>query len=118
MDKIADNSITSSMPVETFMKRVTLLDNTAGNALGWNPDGATQSFEISEPNADVDTSYISASVTSSRVAGGGLISLPCTAAPKWPGGNAFTVVCTNGPGSPPNGAELHYIVISLPPHVS
>lgn len=81
-------------------------------------DGVTQQFEITEPNADVDTSYVSASVTTSRIGGGGLLALPCMAAPKWPGGNAFTVVCTNGPGAPPNGAELHYIVINLPAHVS
>jgi hypothetical protein len=49
--KIADNSITSTMPTEPIMKRVTLLDNAAGNAQGWNPDGGTQMFEITEPNA-------------------------------------------------------------------
>jgi hypothetical protein len=29
------------------MKRVTLLDNAAGNALGWNPTGGTFEFVIS-----------------------------------------------------------------------
>ncbi|MGC1134216.1 MAG: hypothetical protein WA941_15425 [Nitrososphaeraceae archaeon] len=92
-EKIADNSITSTKPSDSFMKRVTLLDNAAGNALGWNPDGGTQVFEISEPNADVDTSYVSASVTTSRIAGGSLVGIPCTAAPKFPAGNEFTVRC-------------------------
>jgi hypothetical protein len=36
---IADNSITLLKPNECFMKRVTLLDNTPGNALGWTLDG-------------------------------------------------------------------------------
>jgi hypothetical protein len=39
VNAIADNSITSTKPAESFMKRVTLIDNAAGNALGWNPDG-------------------------------------------------------------------------------
>ncbi|MGH9952337.1 MAG: hypothetical protein ACRD5J_11960 [Nitrososphaeraceae archaeon] len=58
------------------MKRVTLLDNAAGNALGWNPTGGTFEFVISEPNADFDTSYVSASVTASRIGGGSLIGIP------------------------------------------
>jgi len=33
-DKFADNSITSSKPAESYEKRVTLLDNADGNALG------------------------------------------------------------------------------------
>ena len=100
------------------MKKVILLHNAAGNAKGWNPDGGTQIFEITEPNADFDTSYVSASITSSRIAGGNLVGIPCAASPV-PGGNAFTVRCGTGFGqAPPNGSELHYVVISLPAHVS
>ena len=101
------------------MKRVTLLDNAAGNALGWNPTGGTFEFVISEPNADFDTSYVSASVTASRIGGGSLIGIPGTAAPVWPGGNACTIRCGLSPSnSPPDGSELHYLVTSLPAHVS
>jgi hypothetical protein len=39
VNAIADNSITSTKPAESFMKRVILIDNAADNALGWNPDG-------------------------------------------------------------------------------
>jgi hypothetical protein len=118
-EKIADNSITSTMPTDSFMKRVTLLDNADGNALGWNPDGGTFEFEITEPNADFDTSYVSASVTTSRQSGGTLFGFPCTATPKWPAGNAFTVRCGGFFGTAPqDGSELHYIVTSLPAHVS
>src|ERR687891_2841872 len=41
---IADNSITSTKPAESFMKVVTVLDNAAGNARGWNPDGVETDF--------------------------------------------------------------------------
>jgi hypothetical protein len=117
--KIADNSIISTKSSESFMKRVTLLDNSAGNTLGWNPTGGTFEFVISEPNADFDTSHVSASVTASRIGGGSLIGIPCTAASVWPGGNAFTIRCGLSPSnSPPDGSELYYLVTSHPAHVS
>jgi hypothetical protein len=95
------------------------MDNAAGNALRWNPTRGTFEFVISEPNADFDTSYVSASVTASRIGGGNLIGIPCTAALVWPGGNAFTIRCGLSPSnSPPDGSELHYLVTSLPAHVS
>ncbi|MGI0045376.1 MAG: hypothetical protein ACRD47_16870, partial [Nitrososphaeraceae archaeon] len=46
---IADNSITSTKPAGSFMKRVTVLDTTGGHAVGWNPDGLTTQFTINEP---------------------------------------------------------------------
>ena len=45
---ISDSSITSTKPAESFMKRVTLQDNAAGNTLGWNPDGVQTNFGIEE----------------------------------------------------------------------
>lgn len=43
---IADGAITWTKPVESFMRRVTVVDNAAGNAVGWNPDGLQQLFDI------------------------------------------------------------------------
>jgi hypothetical protein len=47
--KISDGAITSTKPAESFMKDVSVFDNPAGNAIGWDPDGIETSFEISEP---------------------------------------------------------------------
>ena len=38
------------LSLQSFMKRVTLIDNAAGNALGWNPDGSTTQFYIRAAN--------------------------------------------------------------------
>ena len=53
---IADSAITSTKPAESSMKRVTLLYNPAGNALGWDPDNVDASFIISEPAISSDNS--------------------------------------------------------------
>jgi hypothetical protein len=50
---IADGAITSTKPAESFMKKVTLLDNPAGNAKGWDPNGVTIHFFISEPAVSI-----------------------------------------------------------------
>lgn len=108
-DKIADNSITSNKPSDSFMKRVTLLDNAAGNALGWNPDGepSTINFAVTEPAISIshDQSYVTAFVKF----GGAFPDCVVTSV----GGGEFELTCQN---PPPDGAELHYVVENLPAH--
>jgi hypothetical protein len=62
---IANGAITSTKPAESFMKRVTLLDNEADNALGWNHDGVHAEFTIFEPTifSDINTAFVSIFVT-------------------------------------------------------
>jgi hypothetical protein len=104
--KIADNSITSTKPNEAFMKRKTLLDSPAGNALGWNPDGVTKTFTITEPDVSgLDTGYVSALVE--------FAGLPnCQVDSQLTG--SFSLICENPPG---DSTRLHYVVENLPAHV-
>lgn len=104
--KIADGAITSSKPDEGFMKRVTLLDDAAGNNLGWNP-GTTNLFTITEPNAKVNESIVLESV----IIPGGVDE--CRSSPGADG--QFLVVCV---GIVPEGSELHYMIVVLPPNVA
>jgi hypothetical protein len=91
---------------ERFMKRVTLVDGAAGNALGWNPDGAETIFSISEPAVSGLTSaFITVQVRSTNT------NFDCEATNQAFG--TFTVNCTL---APPNDTELHYVVENLPPH--
>jgi hypothetical protein len=105
-NKVANNSITTTKPNEGFMKRVTLLDNAAANALGWNPNGVTTAFTITEPAVSgVNSAYITASVQ----LGG---APDCRVTGQFGGG--FLLVCDAPPG---DFAELHYVVENLPSHV-
>ena len=50
--KIANNAVTTFKVSTTLMKYVTLADNAAGNARGWNPNGALRAFNIDDPEID------------------------------------------------------------------
>jgi hypothetical protein len=107
---LADGSVTFTKPAESFMKRVTLQDNAAGNAAGWNPDGVTTFFTITEPEA-LGSIGSFASVT---------VDTPldtnyfCDVVDQGSPGAAFQIRCF----SPPvDGDNLDYVVINLPPHL-
>jgi hypothetical protein len=101
---IADNSITSTKPAESFMKRVVVADNAAGNAVGWNPDGVANDFTITEPAVDSRNSYVSVSVE-------GFGSPSCHA---WPVSGGFNMQCEVAPA---NSLTLHYVVETLHVHI-
>lgn len=66
--KIADNSITSTKPAESFVKIVEVNDTPAGHAVGWDPNGVDTFFIITDPNiigapSGPVTSYVSAVTT-------------------------------------------------------
>jgi hypothetical protein len=103
---IADNSITSTKPAESFMKRVTVLDNPAGHAVGWDPNGATTTFLISDSSvSDPNISYVSATVLQSG-------TIYCLAAFNNPGD--IVLACQT---APTEGAPLQYMVTNLPAQV-
>jgi hypothetical protein len=110
---IADSSITSSKPNEGFMKRVTLQDNAAGNALGWNPNGVSTLFTISESAIVMhDEVFFIIEVREGPV----VFSHPdCGVATHSAEEETFTVACAAS--APSDGSELHYVVGNLPPHV-
>jgi hypothetical protein len=106
---IADGAITSTKPAESFMKRITLLDNPAGNALGWTHDNVDTSFTISEPARSSDNSVFIDIVAD----GGGGEFYECDVM-HLSAAKTSTVTCI----SPVDGgSKLHYVVENLPPHV-
>jgi hypothetical protein len=44
--KIATGAVSPTDVAQTFVKQLLILDNPAGNAIGWNPDGVTTDFDI------------------------------------------------------------------------
>jgi hypothetical protein len=111
--KIADGSVTSTKPAESFTKRVTLLDNAAGNAKGWNPDNFDKVFTIEEPQVSTENSaffIIEVQALGNRLCAviDHLSSIP-------PSPAVFIIACE---GAPEEGSELHYVVGNLPPNVS
>jgi hypothetical protein len=100
---IADGSVTMNKPAQGFMKRITLLDNAAGNALGWNPDGVLTAFDITEPGSLGEfIGYVSAPVRLSGVTN-------CQVGFQTAG--EFSMDCEF---PPVNGAQLPYVVVNLP----
>jgi hypothetical protein len=112
---IADNSITSSKPAASLMKKVILSDDAAGNALGWNPNGATTSFVIDEtaiPQSGAITSFISIIVIDNI--GTTPENYFCDVVRLTPSAQEFSIACS----LPPNEVdELHYVIENLPPHI-
>ncbi len=101
---IADNSITSTKPAESFMKRVTVNDNGPGHAVGWDPDGVTNNFLITEPSVgSADGTFVSVRLD---------FDLGCEATSASSG--QFFMICEL---SPSEGDVLYYLVENLPPHV-
>jgi hypothetical protein len=107
--KIATGAVSSTDIAQSFMKRVTVLDDAAGNAVGWNPDGSTTTFFISEPLIDsLDTSYVNLFI----YGGGQIITPDCRPVSFSPGQFVFT--CDIAPA---NFDELQYVVENLPAHI-
>jgi hypothetical protein len=107
--KIATGAVSSTDIAQSFMKKVTVLDDAAGNAVGWNPDGSTIDFDISEPAVDnVQTTYVNL-----YVYGGGIPNTPdCRPVSLNPG--HLDIRCDIPPQP---GDELQYVVENLPPHI-
>jgi hypothetical protein len=104
--------IASDDVAESFMKRVTLLDDAAGNSKGWNPGNGFTSFTISEPAVtSSDGSFISISI----IAPGQINNEFCEVDSIFPfSAFEFTFHCQV---APVGGSQLHYVVENLPPHV-
>ena len=90
-------------------KRVILLDNAFGNARGWNPNGVTNTFTISD--SDVNPLRSTVLVNTKQ-----LNFVNCAVDYLYSG--SFEVQCINikpgtfGQGGPWNGGELHYVVFN------
>jgi hypothetical protein len=89
------------------MKRVVLLDNPAGNALGRDHNNMRAGFIISDPNAEADNSMITISAENLV-----LDPLVCHATSGSEG--TFNVVCDDPVAG---NSKLYYVITRLPPHV-
>jgi hypothetical protein len=100
MKQIGKNAV-----AESFMKKVTLFDNAAGNARGWNPNGvSTTIFFITEPLAGNPDSLGSNAIVN-------VVNRVCSAGQVFDG--ILEVVCTTPPA---DTASLDYTIINLPPN--
>jgi hypothetical protein len=107
--KISDGAITSTKPAESFMKDVSVFDNPAGNAIGWDPDGIETSFEISEPEILSFGTFISVEVRA-----GDNFNRNCDTVNFSLSLQTFIMTCES---PPPANAVLHYVVQNLPTHL-
>jgi hypothetical protein len=100
---LADGSVTSTKPAESFVKSVILHDDAAGHALGWDPNGVTTAFEIVESQTGPDaTAFVN---VDSIVAADPV----CSASQVFAG--QIEVWCTSPPA---DGSLLAYTVINVP----
>jgi hypothetical protein len=114
--QIADGAITSTKPAESLMKRVTLIDDPAGHALGWDPGFGPEPpnmFTISEPaiSSDIDNSFL---IVEARDPDPGEFDNVCLVRDRDHLAKEFTIICNVAPD---DGSELHYVVGNLPEHV-
>ena len=88
------------------MIRKTLRDDAAGNAKGWNPNGALTGFTIQDSDiVDADTSIVTVNLSV------GTLNI-CQALNV--GGDQFFLRCNV---APPDTAELQYQIIDMPENV-
>jgi hypothetical protein len=103
---IADNSITTGKLSPSYTYTVVLNDDANGNALGWNPDGASLDLSIDDHNVKQFQSNVLVSIMSADETG---FRDPCWVSWYRPSDLGFVVTCT--PGDPPaNGDALIYTV--------
>jgi hypothetical protein len=107
---IADNSITRTKPAESFMKKVFVADTEAGHAVGWNPDGITTGFSITEPLAGNPSPLGSSAIINVQDFISG-VDILCGAGRVFLG--TIGIVCAT---APPDGSDLDYTIVNLPPH--
>jgi hypothetical protein len=101
--KIADGAITKSKISSNFMLSRLLEDDTRGESFGWNPNGVETNFIIFD-DAIEDPNPVLINV------GDEALNSQCEAMGSLSG--FFTIQC-NSP--PPEGSELRYTIINLPP---
>ena len=100
-DDIAADAITGNKISDSFMKRVTLADDSDGNSKGWTPDDFIRVFNIIDP----DVSHNSIVVVNIHPG----IGVVCTANDVNDG--TFSITCTE---SVARSNELHYLIINVP----
>ena len=106
---IADGTITVDKMSSSFMKFVRLADDTTGNTAGWNPDGSTKLFEITESSIVHTGSKASVVAISLHDVDFSISSIPTCSVTNISNGGPFKIGCNN---APTDGAILSYVVLT------
>jgi len=105
---IATSAVTAVKVSPDFMKMVTLEDNAAGHAAGWDPDGDKFEFTIIDANVDRNTNMLVQIAAPLDFFGSSGIGDKCVEVITNPG--EFTISC----GRHHDTSSLHYIAINFP----
>ncbi len=92
-----------------LMVRKTLLDNTAGNARGWDPNGVTTDFTITDHDVQTDEEAQDETFVTLMLRDSHSSNAICMV--NHTDFEHFLMNCT---AAPPNDAELHYEIHKLP----
>ena len=91
------------------MKFVRLADDATGNAAGWNPNGSTKLFTITESSIVHTGAKMSVVAISLHDNNFSILSIPTCSVTNIGSGGPFKIGCNN---PPTNGAILGYVVIT------
>jgi hypothetical protein len=92
-----------------FMNRKTLLDDTAGHARGWDPNGVTTDFTIEDHDVQIDEEAVDQTFVTVMLRNSHTSNAVCMV-----NHTDFEFFLMNCIGAPPNGAQLHYEIHKLP----
>jgi hypothetical protein len=92
-----------------FMNRKTLFDDTAGHALGWDPNGVTTDFTIEDHDVQIDEEAVDQTFVTLMLRNSHTSNAVCMV-----NHTDFEFFLMNCIGAPPNGAQLHYEIHKLP----
>ena len=96
-------------PISPSMKFVRLADDATGNAAGWNPNGSTKLFTITESSIVHTGAKMSVVAISLHDNDFSIFSIPTCSVTNIGGGGSFKIGCNNPPTI---GAVLGYVVIT------
>jgi len=92
-----------------FMNRKTLYDDTAGHAHGWDPNGVTTDFTITDSDVQIDEEAVDQTFVTVMLRNSHTSNAVCMV--NHTDLDHFFMNCI---GAPPNGASLHYEIHKLP----
>ena len=92
-----------------FMNRKTLYDDTAGHARGWDPNGVTADFTITDGDIQTEEESVDQTLVTLMLRNSHASNAVCMVNHTVEG--SFFMNCI---GAPPSGAQLHYEVHKLP----
>ena len=109
IDRIGQGTITADKMSSSFMKFVRHADDATGNAAGWNPNGSTKLFTITESSIVHTGSKASVVAISLHDNNFSIFSIPTCSVTNIGSNGPFKIGCNN---APTEGAILSYVVLT------